>query len=355
MTEQPRPSGAVFLSYASEDADAAARICEARQLPASRCGSTEANCAGGDAWDSQIKKQIHDCALFVPLISAHTNARIEGYFRGEWNLATRRLVNRAHDAAFLMPVVIDETREANARVPEEFFRAQWTRLPGGETPPAFAKSCAPVAGLGSRPCRRGEGSDKLKQSSPAPKIPVLHGHAVRRWCAGSDFPSLRWCWLWVVERSGISKLRAIRLLPSRNLFRRDLPCLLRYTISRSPCFRLPICRPKRIRSTCPTVWRRRILNLLVQAPDLKVIARTSSFAFKGQNMEVAEIAKRLDVTHVLEGSVRKSGNNLRITAQLVRTSDSTHLWSQTYDRPLDDIFGFRPWPPSSPCGLSIQR
>ncbi len=94
---------------------------------------------GGDAWDSQIKKQIHDCALFVPLISAHTNALIEGYFRGEWNLATRRLLNRAHDAAFLMPVVIDETREADARVPEEFLQAQWTWLPGGETPPEFAR------------------------------------------------------------------------------------------------------------------------------------------------------------------------------------------------------------------------
>ena len=113
---------------------------------------------GGDAWDSQIKKQIHDCALFVPLISAHTNARIEGYFRGEWNLATRRLVNRAHDAAFLMPVVVDETREADARVPEEFLRAQWTWLPGGETPPAFATAGAPVAGRGSRPRTPREGS-----------------------------------------------------------------------------------------------------------------------------------------------------------------------------------------------------
>ncbi len=77
---------------------------------------------GGDAWDSQIKKQIHDCALFMPLISAHTNARTEGYFRREWKLATRRLLNMADDAAFLVPVVIDETREADARVPEEFLR-----------------------------------------------------------------------------------------------------------------------------------------------------------------------------------------------------------------------------------------
>jgi adenylate cyclase len=81
-----------------------------------------------------------------------------------------------------------------------------------------------------------------------------------------------------------------------------------------------------------------LLNLLAQVPDLKVIARTSSFSFKGQNIDVAEIAKKLNVSHVLEGSVRTSGNKLRITAQLVRTADSTHVWSETYDRPLNDIF-----------------
>ena len=81
-----------------------------------------------------------------------------------------------------------------------------------------------------------------------------------------------------------------------------------------------------------------LLNLLAQAPDLKVIARTSSFAFKGQNLEIAEIAKKLNVAHVLEGSVRTSGKQMRITAQLVRAADSTHLWSEKYDRPLDDIF-----------------
>ena len=81
-----------------------------------------------------------------------------------------------------------------------------------------------------------------------------------------------------------------------------------------------------------------LLNLLAQVPDLRVIARTSSFAFKGQNVEIAEIGEKLGVAYVLEGSVRKSGNTLRISAQLIRTADSTHLWSETYDRPLDDIF-----------------
>jgi TolB-like protein len=81
-----------------------------------------------------------------------------------------------------------------------------------------------------------------------------------------------------------------------------------------------------------------ILNLLAQVPDLKVIARTSSFSFKDENVPVAEIARQLNVAYVLEGSVRKSGDQLRITTQLIRAADNTHLWSEKYDRPMKDIF-----------------
>ena len=81
-----------------------------------------------------------------------------------------------------------------------------------------------------------------------------------------------------------------------------------------------------------------LLNLLAQVAQLRVIARTSSFSFKGQSVPIEEIARRLNVSHVLEGSVRKSGNKVRITAQLVRAVDSAHVWSATYDRSLDDIF-----------------
>jgi len=81
-----------------------------------------------------------------------------------------------------------------------------------------------------------------------------------------------------------------------------------------------------------------VLNLLTQLPQLRVIARTSSFSFKGKEADIAEIASRLNVAHVLEGSVRKSGDTVRITAQLIRASDSSHLWSQTYDRKLTDVF-----------------
>ena len=81
-----------------------------------------------------------------------------------------------------------------------------------------------------------------------------------------------------------------------------------------------------------------LLNLLAQVPELRVIARTSSFSFKGKDLDISEIARKLNVANVLEGSVRKSGDTLRITAQLVRASDSSHLWSQTYDRPMTDVF-----------------
>jgi serine/threonine protein kinase/lipoprotein NlpI len=81
-----------------------------------------------------------------------------------------------------------------------------------------------------------------------------------------------------------------------------------------------------------------LIDHLSHSADLKVIARTSSFSFKGKNEDVRTIASKLGVAHLLEGSVRKAGNELRVTAQLIRASDGTHLWSQTYDRTLVDIF-----------------
>jgi TolB-like protein/lipoprotein NlpI len=81
-----------------------------------------------------------------------------------------------------------------------------------------------------------------------------------------------------------------------------------------------------------------LLNLLAKIPQLQVTARTSSFSFKGKETAIAEIARTLHVAHVLEGSVRRSGNTVRITAQLIKAGTDTHLWSQTYDRKLDDIF-----------------
>ena len=81
-----------------------------------------------------------------------------------------------------------------------------------------------------------------------------------------------------------------------------------------------------------------ILNLLAQVPGLTVIARTSSFSFKGQRVDIGTIARRLNVAHVLEGSVRMAGDRVRVTAQLVNGADGSHLWSHTFEERLQDVF-----------------
>jgi adenylate cyclase len=84
-----------------------------------------------------------------------------------------------------------------------------------------------------------------------------------------------------------------------------------------------------------------LLNLLAKIPELRVISRSSAFSFKGKDLEIPEIAERLNVAHILEGSVRKSGNRVRITAQLIDARSDTHRWSETYDRTLDDVFAIQ--------------
>src|ERR1700680_4357525 len=135
-----RPSSkAIFLSYASQDAERARRIASALEQAGIEVWFDQSELRGGEAWDASIRRQIKGCKLFLPIISTNTQARVEGYFRREWNLAVGRTLDMADDTAFLLPVVIDSTHDADARVPEKFREVQWTRLPGGETPPGFVE------------------------------------------------------------------------------------------------------------------------------------------------------------------------------------------------------------------------
>lgn len=136
MTES---SHAVFLSYASQDAEAARKIGEALRAGGIEVFLDQSELRGGDAWDQKIRHEIHDCTLFIPIISQHTQERLEGYFRHEWNLAIERTHHMAQQKPFLVPVVVDGTRDQEAFVPDAFRVVQWTHLPGGETPPAFVE------------------------------------------------------------------------------------------------------------------------------------------------------------------------------------------------------------------------
>ncbi len=320
--------GTVFLSYASQDADAAVRICEALRAAGVEVWFDQSELRGGEAWDAQIKKQIHDCALFVPLISAHTNARTEGYFRREWNLATRRLLDMAQDAAFLVPVVIDGTREADARVPEEFLRAHWTRLPGGETPPAFAQRV-----------RRLLGADDAAVHTAHPAIAEVDAPVGQR-------ADLARSW-----RIGIVLIAFLLLLAGGIYWRyhnaSETPSTPPTTVaasasptttgdSRPSIAVLPLENRSRQEDDAFFVdgIHDDILTKLSKVSGLKVISRTSVERFRETELGVQQIAAQLGVKSVLEGAVQRSGDRVRINVQLIDAGTDAHLWAEVYDRKL---------------------
>ena len=140
----------IFLSYASQDAVAAGRIGEALRAAGLEVWFDQSELRGGDAWDQLIRRRIRECRLFVPIISAHTQTRLEGYFRLEWRLAVERSHLMADGKAFLVPVAIDSVDERQAEVPEAFRAVQWTYLPGGVATPAFITRVAHLLAVAPR-------------------------------------------------------------------------------------------------------------------------------------------------------------------------------------------------------------
>jgi TolB-like protein len=273
---------AVFLSYASQDAEAAKKICEALRAAGIVVWFDQSELRGGDAWDQKIRRQIKECALFMPIISANTQARREGYFRLEWRLADQRTHLMGRNKAFLLPVCVDQTSDADADVPDSFTIIQWMRLPGGETPPAMAERVLRLlAGEGSMPPLPMARSSSA--TNPALAVAAAEGKSVA-----------------VLAFANLSN-------DADNEFFSD-------GISEE------------------------LINVLVRVPGLKVTARTSAFHFKRKDTPIAEIARQLGVAYVVEGSVRKSGERVRITAQLIKAADGFHVWSDTFTRDLKDIF-----------------
>ena len=140
--ERPKPT--VFLSYASEDREAARLLGDALPGYGLEVWFDESELGGGDVWDHKIRRQIRECDYFMAVVSAQTEARHEGYFRREWRLAVERTLDMADDHLFLLPVVIDGTAEAHARVPEKFLTVQWLKLPGGRPTSALGSVCKRV-------------------------------------------------------------------------------------------------------------------------------------------------------------------------------------------------------------------
>ena len=288
MNGAPR---AVFLSYASQDAAAARRLCDALRAAGIEVWFDQSELRGGDAWDAAIRKQVRECALFVPLISANTEARSEGYFRREWSLAVNRMLDMAEDQSFLVPVVIDDTPEKTARVPDRFRERQWIRLKDGIVPPELAEHVARLLAGGVSPAAGHGGSGVGFRAGAAdnPGASVSPGSAAA--------PRLGICVLPFANISGDAE---------QEYFSDGIT--------------------------------EDIITDLGKVSALWVAARNTSFTFKGKHVDVLQVARQLNASHVLEGSVRKSGRRVRITAQLIDGATGGHVWAERFDRDLDDIF-----------------
>ena len=161
------PARAVFLSYASQDAEAARRITDALRAAGIEVWFDQSELRGGDVWDQKIRHQIRDCALFLPIISSHTQERTEGYFRLEWRLADQRTHLMGRTRPFIVPVCVDDTPETDADVPDAFTAAQWTRLHNGDTQPAFVER---VLRLLSPEATHASGGERSLAASEGPPI-----------------------------------------------------------------------------------------------------------------------------------------------------------------------------------------
>jgi TolB-like protein/Tfp pilus assembly protein PilF len=310
------PSHAVFLSYASQDAQAAQRIADALRGAGINVFLDQSELRGGDAWDQKIRHEIHDCALFMPVISQHTQERLEGYFRREWRLAVERAGDMAQNKAFLVPVVIDDTPERGASVPEKFHELQWTRLAGGETSVAFVERVQRlVSGEVSKTIQIGSSVTEHAPASPRSRriLPV----AVTGVIAVA---------LLVLGFFELERLRGFR--PSvKGKSIAVLPLANESGDANQQYFSDGISED--------------LITALSQLPGLKVIGRTSSFQFRDSREDSRSIGAKLQVAHLLEGSVRRSGDLVRISAVLIDTEDGSAQWSERFDRPYKDLFALQ--------------
>jgi len=316
-------SKAVFLSYASEDAEAAQNIADSLRAAGIEVWFDQRELKGGDAWDQSIRRQIKTCALFVAVVSKHTHERGEGYFRLEWKLAVDRSHLIAAHKAFLLPIVIDDTGEDDEHVPDRFREVQWTRLPGGETPPAFVDRVQRLLSGEASTVKRA--AAVASEHTPARSRRLLSAAIAVVILGATAYFTVNN--LWIAKPP--SPAPAATPTSAAPAAFNPPP----HSIAVLPFVNLSGDKDQEYFSDGLT---EEILNSLAQINDLQVAARPSSFSFR-EHPDIVTVGHKLNVAAVLEGSVRRSDHTVRVTAQLINAVTGYHLWSKSYDRNLADV------------------
>lgn len=351
---------AVFLSYAREDAEAARRIADALRAFGLEVWFDQNELRGGDQWDVKIRSQIKACALFIPIISHCTEERTEGYFRREWKFAVDRTHDMAGGRAFLVPVVIDDTPEAGAAVPEEFMKAQWTRLPGGEPSPEFVTQIKRLLEAPRKPSLKEHARPPtltpfLEQAWQAKEaeaeaatrkqrnrsrlaigvlIAVVVAIATAVWMGRKPSPA-------PVEPAAAqpAPVASPGIVPAPSSVLRS-PSNPAAPDSKSIAV-LPFANlsPDAANAFFADGMHDEVITALAKVRDLTVISRTSVLAYRrSEERNLRKIAAELGVAHVLEGSVQRADNRVKVIVQLIEASSDRHLWAETYVENLTDVF-----------------
>ena len=298
---------AVFISYASQDAALANSIVENLEQQGLRCWLAPRDVRPGALYADAIVGAINEAKALVLVLSgsAVTSSHVS------------REVERA--ASKRKPMIAFRIDTAPLSRTLEYFlgESQWIDVRALGMPAALAKLATAVGqGLGqtvaadpgasARPGKRTAARTKLIAGAAALSVGVAAALGVRFW-SQSHKAAQPHAEVMITDKS-------IAVLPFADM------------------------SEKKDQEYFSDGLSEELIDMLSKVPDLRVPARTSSFFFKGKAEDIATIAQKLRVAHILEGSVRKAGNTMRVTAQLIRAANGYHLWSETYDRELKDVF-----------------
>lgn len=309
-------SRTVFLSYASPDAEVANQVCQFLENHGVHCWMAPRDVKPGAVYADAIVRAINEASALVLVLSASASASEH----------VSREVERA--ASKHKQIVAFRVDAAALSAELEYFlsRSQWIDVPTLGMPAALAKLVAAV-GVGAAAAQASPGLGGGKGSGGASiNHPVGTASVAKRVVVAAA----------IVIAVGVGGVLAVRFWTSKH---GEAPAPVVAAISEKSIAVLPFAdmSQKKDQEYFGDGMAEEILDLLAKIPGLTVIGRTSSFQFKGKNEDLRKIGMELNAAYVLEGSVRNSGDQVRITAQLINTKTGAHEWSETYDRPIGDV------------------
>jgi TolB-like protein len=318
-------AGKVFISYASRDVVVAEKLCAALEAAQLSCWIAPRDVLAGESYAAAIVQAINSCRMLVLVLSKNA-------------IESPHVLREVERASSKRRPVLSVRMDATELPPElEYFVSanQWLDASGGPVERIFPALVESVRGRDAGKT----GGETLATGGAARPVADLVP------ISAPSAPSSRWRKLALVAALAVMAVGLIYVLADKFWLSKrvdEQESLVETTpaISDKSIAVLPFAdmSEKKDQEYFSDGLTEELLNLLAKIPELKVAGRTSSFYYKGKAVKLAEIARELRVAHLLEGSVRKSRNQVRITVQLIRAADGYHQWSQTYDRKLDDIF-----------------